>query len=74
MNDIASRLLQYENDGKRKEAVRDFLEAVKDSDQPGKWQMIVDALEEVGVCVGRLPLGVGGGGGGCVSVCNILAE
>ena len=68
MKDIASRLLQYENDGKRKEAVRDFLEAVKDSDQPGKWQMIVDALEEVGVCVGRLPLGVGGGGGVRVSV------
>ena len=53
----------------RKEATEGLLKAIKDSEKPGKWQMLIDAFERVGVCVGCLLGWLIGSVYVCVCVC-----
>ena len=47
MKDVAPVIHETEGRGSHKEASKVLLDAIKKSDHPGKWQMLVDALKEV---------------------------
>ena len=47
VKDVAAMIHEKENKGYFQEACRDLLEAIRRSDEKGKWQMFIDALKEV---------------------------
>ncbi|XP_076462635.1 uncharacterized protein LOC143294989 [Babylonia areolata] len=47
IKDKAGIIHQKENSGDFKGAARDLLDCIKNSNQPGRWQMLIDALREV---------------------------
>ena len=47
VKEVAAMIHEKENKGYFQEACSDLLEAIRMSDERGKWQMFIDALKEV---------------------------